>query len=1420
MAARKTQPDLDFDDDLDLGDLDDLLQSDNDDDILGKSKPKKPAASSGAPPITTTEAPSSPLSVATRTTTHDTDAGSSRTGLRPMPLNQDADKNIRRASAPTFGALEDRPSGALGLSIMQNISASGTSLDVPKTGRRSTAGASTSALDGIKKSNSWDTEEDSLGLLGVSVGAKRGEDAPAAPWMGSKSAGNVSVGAGASRGASPAPGLDHPTGFSASASIRSASPSSMHAAVAEKPSLPWAKETSSPSLAPPAPTAAGAGRRTSSAVVAKPKPSGGPLAESDDDMDLLDRMGLGDGGGGGRRSVSGGGPASAASGTGSIPSFLSKTTTPAATGPAGGGTGSLASSPALASRSVEFGRRGASMSAGTGGGESVFGGGGSGYSPSLAHSELSFSKPRTDGAASIASGSSGSGGKAGGGGGGGGDDFLPSFLLDSSGGGRRRRTMPNMPTATAASTKLASGLPFLEEDEDKPSPVASGPPSRPLSSGLPFLDVPAGLGGSAGRLQDAGGGGGGGTGLSFLDKFKSASSGTVDGRRSEYGRGDTGTVSSVSSGALDSAARNKGGSDGLPFLNPTPKFMEKEKKEKDAKSIQFADEKDDAASTKTPKTKANTPEPSAKKESNSDPKSESGESSNSESESEKASRKSKKAKDAKKRSSKKEEPKKSKLEKSTVASGGRKSTASKASDPKRSATKTPTPPTKKTAKPAPKTSEEDVDEATEPSEAPKKGGKDLDADESQLDATQSSSIQSLSPLSSDSPLSLSASDGGADDLSSVGAKPSKPAPAAAPRRESVVTKGGATKGSRELEERIRELEQSLEDEKRKRREAEEEREVWKRKAEDAEAESRKARAELKETEAKHAEERVRMAEKHAEEKQAIEKAKEEEIQAVKESMREEAEKRLEEQKNSVAEAQKVELDKLRVTHEHALTEMKAKHLDEIAKLVTNAEATRQLESLATKMDESSKFVDSIQQKIHGEYISSLKDREESLTAREKQLKDLQTHLFIVRRNLDEERAEHRASMEKQAHELDESRRRLEEERRANEESRLALEEQIVIARSERDAAHHQLHRERLEFLKLRDGWALERKRAESKASEERRQLAMDKAVLDARRDAIAALESDLRRAKEREEAQISADRVVLDKEIHLLGLKRDELHREAAQLRAEKLALEALKARSVAEIEAFEKARETAEKEVRHALTIREEIVKERQKAETFNLEAKRIMSELEGSRAEIKRDATELEEQRSYLEELKARLIDERIQLAEERGTGPFPTRRAWDRERHAPRTPPSPSRPAPPLKPSLASNPVSSRSTTDDSPRPRSPPLLRVPSVSHRHKTSGSFAPARSPPPASNAAAAAALASNAKFLAEVEVAEKYAEQSLRKAEGMGDLEARKAEVRMDAIIEGFKHAQLDLMEQREFLDAQSKFVRMPAVPFRVGIK
>ncbi|KAI9362971.1 hypothetical protein DFJ73DRAFT_544384 [Zopfochytrium polystomum] len=348
----------------------------------------------------------------------------------------------------------------------------------------------------------------------------------------------------------------------------------------------------------------------------------------------------------------------------------------------------------------------------------------------------------------------------------------------------------------------------------------------------------------------------------------------------------------------------------------------------------------------------------------------------------------------------------------------------------------------------------------------------------------------------------------------------------------------------------------------------------------------------------------------------------------------------------------VQIAQIRVEHEKEMAKVRAEHLEEMGRAISTAEAARQIESLTEKMDQSTKFVDSMQQRLENDHAYSIKEREVSFQSRERQLAELQRQLLKQQRDLDDERAKFRAKSDAAEATLADMRREHEEDRRRTEDEKRALEELIALTKNERDVAQQQLHRERLDFVRSKEAWMLERKKAAAQASEDQKKMAMERAVLEARRDAVAEVEAEIGRCRLREEAQILADRAVLEQETHVLAIKKADLHHEAARLRAERIALDADKSKLSTEVAAFELGWEQAEKGMRSVKDIHEAAVQEKMAAQAMQLEAKRIMLRCESEAQAIERQRKAIEEEKRAIAALRHGVVEERVLLASERAT------------------------------------------------------------------------------------------------------------------------------------------------------------------------
>ncbi|KAJ1564096.1 hypothetical protein HK405_015857, partial [Cladochytrium tenue] len=199
------------------------------------------------------------------------------------------------------------------------------------------------------------------------------------------------------------------------------------------------------------------------------------------------------------------------------------------------------------------------------------------------------------------------------------------------------------------------------------------------------------------------------------------------------------------------------------------------------------------------------------------------------------------------------------------------------------------------------------------------------------------------------------------------------------------------------------------------------------------------------------------------------------------------------------------------------------------------------------------------------------------------------------------------------HEQEEERLRMDHDRRN-------LEEQIAAAQSERDLARERLRLERLDMVRQHEAWALERRKAERQTSDDQRRLAMEGAELEARRGAIAEVEAETARLRQRDEAQTIADRSVLENDLHALAARRAELERESAGQRAARLALDADRARLAAEDAELRQAWDRARAGLREAAALHHDAAQDRRAAEAIHAKAMAQMALFDGERADIRR--------------------------------------------------------------------------------------------------------------------------------------------------------------------------------------------------------
>ncbi|KAJ3295274.1 hypothetical protein HK104_002864 [Borealophlyctis nickersoniae] len=400
---------------------------------------------------------------------------------------------------------------------------------------------------------------------------------------------------------------------------------------------------------------------------------------------------------------------------------------------------------------------------------------------------------------------------------------------------------------------------------------------------------------------------------------------------------------------------------------------------------------------------------------------------------------------------------------------------------------------------------------------------------------------------------------------------------------------------------------------------------------------------LAEAEVKFAEERASLYTKTSSEKHLLEDRFTSESAALKERHANEIERLEAQHKEDVERAVKLKMADMELEHQRAVAEMKRAHIEEIARVVSNGETSRQLEHLTSQVQNSSQFLDEMKRRMEKENADSVAKWEASFHLREKQVAELQQHLIEKERELDEERVKVRDAMKLMETTIWESKKHQEEERIRIIEQQKELEARMAEAQAEKDAALARLHDERVEFMKSKEEWAMEKKRMVRQMNEERKSITMEKAMVEAQKHMAAELELESDQSRARNEMQLHAERLALEKETRAMHARMADLHKEAAMLRSERLTLQMLRSQLDAERAVFESEREAAERAMHDAAGIRSSAAKECQKA-------KALHSEVEQTRASIDSAKFELEQQAQRWEQERKQFYKERLTLAEER--------------------------------------------------------------------------------------------------------------------------------------------------------------------------
>ena len=118
---------------------------------------------------------------------------------------------------------------------------------------------------------------------------------------------------------------------------------------------------------------------------------------------------------------------------------------------------------------------------------------------------------------------------------------------------------------------------------------------------------------------------------------------------------------------------------------------------------------------------------------------------------------------------------------------------------------------------------------------------------------------------------------------------------------------------------------------------------------------------------------------------------------------------------------------VKAEYEAQILELKKTHVDEITKIMSNAEAAKRIEAMAVQVQANSNQVEEIQKEMYTKSEHQFKEREQALKIKEDHLMKLQGDLLLTQKELDLERNKIQALIELKERKNEHSKTALEEE---------------------------------------------------------------------------------------------------------------------------------------------------------------------------------------------------------------------------------------------------------------------------------------------------------------------------------------------------------------------------------------------------------
>ncbi|KAJ3041117.1 hypothetical protein HDV00_009830 [Rhizophlyctis rosea] len=350
------------------------------------------------------------------------------------------------------------------------------------------------------------------------------------------------------------------------------------------------------------------------------------------------------------------------------------------------------------------------------------------------------------------------------------------------------------------------------------------------------------------------------------------------------------------------------------------------------------------------------------------------------------------------------------------------------------------------------------------------------------------------------------------------------------------------------------------------------------------------------------------------------------------------------QEEAMTQSHKNEIEVLTEKHKKEVQDVEARCALELETLKVAHDSTAHIATLTSQLQTQSVALDGMRKEVEGEAREWMEKWNAMMEDRERKAHELQDHLLRKERDLEVEREKVQTAIKTMERTVLETKRQHEEDRLRIAEERARLDGEMAELKTAKEELQMRLHAERVDFLKSKEEWALERRRMREAIEEERKALFNEKSYLEAQKHAIEEFETEVKIRSEREREQLQTDRLLHTQQTQTLHARMAELHRQTAQLRTERNMVAMLRDEVEAEKEVVEGELKEVERRVRGVEGVRTGAAEERKKAESAFEQTEKAREGVEVARAKMEQTLQRLEEARkSFYEERMALAVARR---------------------------------------------------------------------------------------------------------------------------------------------------------------------------------